>query len=119
MLRRTAFERVRKAKERQEELGYGSNVDADQREVEPIPSSVPGKQPKLPALKEEVVRRALARAGLELDSEGGKGNHIKVFNPATGKTTTLNSLKGEVNPIPLKNLLSQLGVSRADFLSSL
>ena len=74
---------------------------------------------QLPALKETRVRSILENLGCELDLSGGKGSHIKVFNPSTETTSTLSSTKGEVNPIPLSSLLDQLGIEPEAFVQAM
>lgn len=118
MLRQTAFERVRQAKEAQEAPRKGNDDIGFQVGGEPAMNGAlakPPKQPKLPMLESTRVLRTLERAGIEVDPGGGKGNHVKVYNPETGKTTTLHG--GEIDPITLKKFLGQIGIPPDDFLS--
>ena len=115
-LRQTAYDRVQQAKERQQAL---NSAPADVDRLKDTHEKTSHTRQKLPVLKEEVAWRVLERMGVAIDTEGGKGNHRKAFNPETEMTATLHSKRGSVNPIPLSDMLKKLGISREDFLAHL
>lgn len=94
------------------------SVDTQQKAMAE-PTKTSHKQVKLPSLKQEVVERALRRAGIAIDTDGGKGHHVKIHDPETGRTTILSSKHGSVNPIPLGQILTKIGLSREDFIKHL
>ncbi len=102
------------------QVGFHGEGIGDQQEAMATGTDTASlKQPKLPGLKQEAVERALKRAGLEIDSGGGKGSHVKVHNFETGKTTTLSSKSGNVNRKPLKSFLRQINLPPREFIKHL
>lgn len=126
MLRQSAFMRVDDAKRRQQaRTEWGGATDQPLETKAAVEASEPDeserrKTTELPIVKPERVIRALRRIGLEV-VPGGKGSHIKVFNPDNGKTTTIpTGHKGVAfGPKLIGAILGQVEVSREAFKENL
>ena len=73
---------------------------------------------RLPILSRRKVVKALRKAGFAFDPSGGKGGHAKLVHPTRGRTTFVPS-GGDVPPGTLRDIISQAGLSRDEFLALL
>jgi len=74
----------------------------------------------LPTMRPTIALRALKRAGVAVIPGGGKGSHVKIFNPETGRTTTITMHKGkDVPPRLLRKILGQLEIPLSEFKGNL
>ncbi len=122
LLRHTAFTRLEAAKRSVETAGLSWGSEASHQavaEVAAIPETRRKGGAELPGIKPVIALRALKRLGF-VEVSGGKGSHIKIHNPETGKTTTITSHRGkQLPPRLLKDILGQVSISPEVFKDNL
>ena len=75
---------------------------------------------RLPTLSRRRVIKALTKAGFVLDRSRGKGGHARLRRPSDGRVTHISSGDGkDVRPGTLRDILSQAGLTREEFLALL
>ena len=71
---------------------------------------------RIPPASFREVDRILRRLGFEQLPGRGKGSHTRYRHP-DGRTATLPNHRGDIDPGLVRNLLSQIGLSRDDYLA--
>lgn len=119
LLRHTAFLRVEDAKRRQASRLATQGAAASSR-AEPSLTAKRRGESELPGVRPTLALRAFKQLGFEVVRGGGKGSHVKISNPETGKTTTVPEHRGrDLPPNVLRKILRQVGISPEVFKKNL
>ena len=71
---------------------------------------------RIPPASFREIDRFLRRLGFERLPRRGKGSHTRYRHP-DGRTATLPNHPGDIDPKLIRDLLSQINVSRDDYLA--